>query len=317
MDFIETLRKYGAYPLKAQSLETLQVNIGYRCNMSCKHCHVQAGPLREETMELETIKAVLGSLKASGIRTLDITGGAPECNPHLRYLIEKAKGMGCHVMVRSNLTIYLEDGMKDLPGFYKEYEVELVASLPHYLEEAVDRVRGERTFKKSISALRTLNGLGFGVEPGGLKLDLVHNPQGMFFPPSQSTMEEEYRRELESHYGVSFTNLFTLTNMPIGRFRRFLTEKNQLERYMDRLRNSFNAATLDVIMCRHLINVGWDGSLYDCDFNQMVNLPLLENYPQMVQDFDRLLLVQREIACDDHCFGCTAGQGSSCTGAAA
>jgi radical SAM/Cys-rich protein len=317
MDFIETLRKYGAYPLKAQSLETLQVNIGYRCNMSCKHCHVQAGPLREETMELETIKAVLGSLKASGIRTLDITGGAPECNPHLRYLIEKAKGMGCHVMVRSNLTIFLEDGMKDLPCFYKEYEVELVASFPHYLEEAVDRVRGERTFKKSIRALRTLNDLGFGVEPGGLKLDLVHNPQGMFFPPPQSTMEEEYRRELERHYGVSFNSLFTLTNMPIGRFRRFLTEKNQLERYMERLRNSFNAATLDVIMCRHLINVGWDGTLYDCDFNQMVNLPLLEKYPQMVQDFDRLLLVQREIACDDHCFGCTAGQGSSCKGAAA
>jgi len=317
MHFIETLRKHGAYPLKAQSVETLQVNVGYRCNMSCKHCHVQAGPLREETMALETMKAVLGTLKAAGIRTLDITGGAPECNPHLRFFIEKAKEIGCQVMVRSNLTIFLEDGMNDLPRFYKDHEVELVASLPYYLEEAVDRVRGERTFEKSISALRTLNDLGFGVERGGLKLDLVHNPQGMFFPPPQSTMEEEYRRELERRYGVFFNKLFTLTNMPIGRFRHFLTEKNQLERYMERLRNSFNAATLDAIMCRHLINVGWDGTLYDCDFNQMVNLPLLENYPRTVQDFDRFVLFHREIACDDHCFGCTAGQGSSCKGAAA
>jgi radical SAM/Cys-rich protein len=317
MDFIETLKKHGAYPLKAVSIDTFQVNVGYRCNMSCKHCHVQAGPMREETMGLATIKDVLRVLKVSDIRSLDITGGAPECNPHLKYLIEAAKELGCHVMVRSNLTIFSEDGMKDFPRFYKDHDVELVASLPSYLAEPVDRVRGEKTFEKSINALRTLNGLGFGVDPDGLKLDLVHNPQGCFFPPPQTTMEEEYRRELERRYGVSFNSLFTLTNMPIGRFRRFLTERNQLDRYMDRLKNSFNPATLDGVMCRHLLNVGWDGTLYDCDFNQMVNLPLLNKYPQNLAEIDPILLAEREIACDDHCFGCTAGQGSSCQGAAA
>jgi radical SAM/Cys-rich protein len=317
MEFIETLKKHNCYPLSASKIETLQVNVGYRCNMTCKHCHVQAGPSRSEMMDLDTIKAVIDILAGSDIRLLDITGGAPEFNPHLRFLIEEARTLGCHVMVRSNLTIYSEDGMEDMPLFYRDHGIELVASLPYYQGEVVDRVRGEHAFEKSIRALRTLNNLGFGVDPGGLKLDLVHNPQGMFLPPCQGRMEEEYRRELDRRYGVSFNNLFTLTNMPIGRFRKFLVERNQLDRYMERLRKSFNPAAVEGIMCRYLINVGWDGTLYDCDFNQMIGLSLNDKYPGTVREFDTGILAEREIAVDDHCFGCTAGQGSSCQGAAA
>ncbi|MGO9952230.1 MAG: arsenosugar biosynthesis radical SAM (seleno)protein ArsS [Dissulfurispiraceae bacterium] len=317
MEFIETLRKHGYYPLRASKIEALQVNVGYRCNMACKHCHVQAGPSREEMMDLDTIRAVIGILAGSDIRLLDITGGAPELNPHLKFLIEKATALGCHVMVRSNLTIFSEDGMEDMPRFYRDHKIELVASLPYYLGEVVDRVRGEYAFEKSIRALRMLNDLGFGVDPGGLKLDLVHNPQGMFFPPCQAKMEEEYRRELDRRYDVSFNKLFTLINMPIGRFRHFLVERNQLDRYMERLRQSFNASALEGIMCRYLINIGWDGTLYDCDFNQMLGITVHNKYPGTVMEFDAELLADREIALDDHCFGCTAGQGSSCQGAAA
>ncbi|HMK60422.1 MAG TPA: arsenosugar biosynthesis radical SAM (seleno)protein ArsS [Dissulfurispiraceae bacterium] len=317
MEFVETLRKHDCHPLKASRLETLQVNVGYKCNMSCKHCHVQAGPSREEIMNKDTMQSVVTALANSGIRVLDITGGAPELNPHLRFLIEKVKSLGCHIMVRSNLTVFAEAGMNDLPVFYRDHEVELVASLPYYLDKAVDRVRGEGTFKKSISALRILNNLGFGVDAGGLKLDLVHNPQGMFFPPCQARMEEEYRRELDKRYGVSFSSLYTLTNMPLGRFRKFLQERNKLDSYMDRLRNSFNPAAVEGVMCRYLINVGWDGTLYDCDFNQMIGLQLCKGVPKNINEFDAVSLSSREIAVDEHCFGCTAGQGSSCQGAAA
>ncbi|HMK55475.1 MAG TPA: arsenosugar biosynthesis radical SAM (seleno)protein ArsS [Dissulfurispiraceae bacterium] len=317
MEFAEALGKHGCPPLRASKVETLQVNIGYKCNMSCKHCHVQAGPSREEIMQPDTMKSVISALAGSGIKVLDITGGAPELNPHLKFLIEEARALGCHVMVRSNLTVYAETGMEDMPVFYRDHEIELVASLPYYRSDAVDRVRGEGVFEKSISALRVLNNLGFGIDHGGLKLDLVHNPQGMFFPPCQARMEEEYRRELDKRYGVSFSSLFTLTNMPLGRFRNFLVERNQLDRYMERLRNSFNPAAVEGVMCRSLINVGWDGTLYDCDFNQMLGLSLCGDIPKTIDEFDAALLSSREIAVSEHCFGCTAGQGSSCQGAAA
>lgn len=303
MEFVETLLRHGCYPLRSSRIDTLQVNVGYRCNMTCKHCHVQAGPAREEIMDLDTVKAVLAILDMSGIRMLDITGGAPEFNPNLRFLIERAKMIGCQVLLRSNLTIYFESGMGDLPRFYRDHEIELVASLPYYLGDVVDRVRGKSTFDKSINALRMLNDLGFGMEPERLKLDLVHNPQGMFFPPCQGKMEEEYRRELRRRYGVTFNKLFTLINMPIGRFRRFLLERNQLDRYMERLRKSFNPAAVDGVMCRSLINVGWDGTLYDCDFNQMLGLKMNDTCPKTIKDFDAEILAEREITLADHCFG--------------
>ncbi len=310
MEFIELLKRCGAYPLSALDVGVLQVNLGYRCNMSCKHCHVEAGPSRPEMMEMETVSDVLVLLKNSGIKTLDITGGAPELNPHFRYLIREAKKIGSHVMVRSNLTIFFEAGMNDLPEFYKEHEIELIASLPYYSADIVDRVRGDETFSKSIDALKTLNAVGFGTA-SNLKLDLVYNPQGIFLPPPQAKLEEEYRKELGSRFGISFDRLFTFANMPLGRFKQFLIAKGQYAKYMQRLEASFNEATLQGIMCRHLVSVGWNGVLYDCDFNQVAGFPLLSKYPQTVKSFDPSILANREISFGDHCYACTAGQGST------
>jgi radical SAM/Cys-rich protein len=311
MEFVETLKKHGAYPLKASGIRIVQVNVGYRCNMACKHCHVQAGPSREEMMDLDTIRSVLGILKHSDVVTLDITGGEPELNPHMRYLVHEATATGCRVIVRTNLTIFFERGMEDLPEFYRANEVELIASLPCYLQENVDGIRGADVFDKSIRALRKLNSLGFGTGTEDLKLNLVYNPNGAFLPPDQAKLEEDYHRELNRRFGVSFNKLYAFANIPLGRFRRFLVEKGQLNRYAEVLRDAFNPATLAGIMCRHLISVGWDGSLYDCDFNQMSGLRLQVKYPQTVDDFDFRLLAEREIAFADHCYACTAGQGST------
>lgn len=298
-------------PLRTSGINVLQVNLGYRCNMSCKHCHVQAGPERDEVMDKENIEAVLSALHGNDIKTLDITGGAPELNPLFRYLVKEARKDGWHVIVRSNLTIFFEKGMEDLPEFYSENSVEVIASLPHYFEDNVDRVRGNGTFRKSINALQRLNALGYGQDSGEAVISLVYNPVGAFLPPSQAVLEEEYKKELLKRSGISFNHLYTFANMPIGRFKNYLVRTENLEKYMEKLKSSFNPATLKGIMCRQIINVGWDGRLYDCDFNQMIGLNVIDGYPQHIKDFDFSMLSEREIAVGEHCYGCTAGQGST------
>jgi radical SAM/Cys-rich protein len=305
-------RVLGAYPElpRAREIRTLQVNTGYRCNMSCKHCHIDAGPARTEAMDGATIETLIGVLRDSATGVLDLTGGAPELNPPFRYLVREARKLDKHVIVRSNLTIFFEEGMHDLPEFYREHGVEVIASMPHYAEGNVDRVRGGGTFRKSIDALRRLNSLGYG-EKDGLLLHLVYNPPGAFLPPLQKELEEQYRRELHSSWGIFFNRLYVFTNMPIGRFREFLIRKDIFEQYMTKLRAAFNASTLEGIMCRYLISVGWDGRLYDCDFNQILGITLSKNYPSRLADFDHEVLAGREIVFGDHCFACTAGQGST------
>jgi radical SAM/Cys-rich protein len=308
--FEEKVLETHGVPLTATRIDVLQVNLGYRCNMTCKHCHVEAGPYRNEMMDADTIDDVISALGGSDIPALDLTGGAPELNPGFRELVLRARDLGRRVMARTNLTIFFEEGMEDLPEFYAQNGVELVASLPYYIESGVDRVRGGGAFKKSIESLQRLNSLGYGTD-GGRTLDLVYNPPGAFLPPAQETLEAEYKRELQKNFGVSFTSLFTFTNMPIGRFRDFLKLTGNLEKYMDKLAGAFNPATLDGLMCRHLLSVGWDGRLYDCDFNLVLGLPLDENCPSHIRDFDYDRLSGRKITVGDHCFGCTAGQGST------
>jgi radical SAM/Cys-rich protein len=308
--FKEILEKNGTYPLKAGGIDILQVNLGYKCNMSCKHCHVEAGPTRSEIMDAGTVNTIIDVLKKNDIKTVDITGGAPELNHGFTGLVQKCREIGKHVIVRSNLTIFYENGMNGLSEFYRENGVEVIASLPYYLEDNVDRVRGSGTFNKSIDALKTLNGLGYG-NNSGLNLNIVYNPQGAFLSSSQSSIEVEYKKELMDNHGIEFNNLYTFTNMPIGRFKDFLMKSGNFEKYMTSLSSAFNPETVDGIMCRHLISVAWDGTLYDCDFNQIIGLHVPDRYPQTIFDFDFDALSNRDIAIDDHCYGCTAGQGST------
>lgn len=297
--------------LRASGIEVLQVNLGFKCNMSCKHCHVEAGAARKEMMSERTASDVISVLAGCDIPTLDLTGGAPELNPHFRWLVAEAGRLGKRVTVRSNLTIFFEEGMDDLPEFYSENGVEVIASLPYYIESGVDRVRGEGTFRKSLDSLRKLNSLGFGTEEGGKVLNLVYNPPGAFLPPRQEILEAEYKSELKKNFDISFNKLFTFSNMPIGRFKEFLKSSGNLETYMRKLRDSFNPATLDGLMCRHLISVAWDGALHDCDFNLVLGLTLDDSSSTNIGAFDYSSLSRRRIAVGDHCFGCTAGQGST------
>ncbi|HYQ48058.1 MAG TPA: arsenosugar biosynthesis radical SAM (seleno)protein ArsS [Thermodesulfovibrionales bacterium] len=310
MRFSEKIQTVQGDPLTATGIDMLQVNMGYRCNLSCKHCHVEGGPGRQEIMGRETADAVLRVMRSGKIRTLDITGGAPELNPHFRYLAEEAQNAGCHVVVRTNLAIFFEEGMEDLFGWYDRMGFELVASLPSCRQEQVDRVRGSGVFEKSIAALKDLNSLGYGTG-NGRSLNLVYNPAGAFLPPEQMSLEGEYRKELHSAFGITFNRLYTFANMPIGRFRQFLLRTGNFEMYMAKLVDAFNPQTLCGLMCRRLLNVGWDGRLYDCDFNQMTGAGLTEGGPSVIGDFDHERLASRRIAVDDHCFGCTAGQGST------
>jgi radical SAM/Cys-rich protein len=311
MKFEEKIQDIHSTSLKADGIKILQVNLGYRCNMACKHCHVDAGISRKELMSKETIEEVLKILSENDLQTLDITGGAPELNPDFCSLIRGARKIGLRVIVRCNLTIFFENGYQDLPDFYSENSVEVIASLPYYNEINVDRMRGNGTFSKSIKALQTLNSLGYGDDTKELKLDLIYNPLGAFLPPSQGTLEEDYKKQLFQHFQISFNRLYTFTNMPVGRFKEFLIRTNNLEKYTENLIHSFNPETLDGLMCRHLLNVGWDGTLYDCDFNQVLGLSVHEDCPQHIKDFTFSSLSQRTIVTGDHCFGCTAGQGST------
>ncbi len=303
--------------LRRRSLQTLQVNLGYRCNQQCLHCHVDAGPNRKEEMTLETVEQVLGVLRAGRASRLDVTGGAPELNPHFRHLVAEARALGVPVTDRCNLTILEEPGQEDLAGFLARHAVGVVASLPCYLEENVDRQRGKGVFERSIDALRRLNALGYGVEGSGLDLALVYNPQGPSLPPPQCALEADYRAHLRDRYGIRFNRLLTLTNMPIKRFGSTLVSKGLFADYMALLRGAHQDANLESLMCRDLVSVDWQGYLYDCDFNQMLDIPIRRAGTRRMHLTDLLIedLAGHPIAVADHCYGCTAGQGSSCGGA--
>ncbi len=311
MSFRDKILTIQSEPLISNRVEILQVNVGYKCNMYCKHCHIEAGPHRSEEMPKDTIDIILRVLRENDIGTLDITGGAPELNPHFKYLVEEARNIGRHVIVRTNLTIFFETGMEDLPEFYSENAVEVVASLPHYVENDADRVRGSGAFQKSIKAIERLNRLGYGTGSNNGKLNLVYNPPGAFLAPPQKTLEEDYRRELQFKFGISFDNLFAFVNMPIGRFREYLVRSKNLEKYQEKLISAFNPETLDGLMCRYLISVRWDGMIYDCDFNQILGINIDGESPRHIRDFSYSRLSRRKITVRDHCYGCTAGQGST------
>jgi radical SAM/Cys-rich protein len=296
---------------RAVALETLQVNLGYRCNMSCSHCHIKAGPHRREEMTVENIDRILSILAENQIKALDLTGGAPELHPHFIYVVGLARDLCKKVIVRCNLTILFERGMEFLPLFYRDHQVELIASLPSFEKSGVERMRGANAFERSIEALRVLNKQGYGKPGSGLLLHLVHNPNGAFLPPAQDSLEKRYREILLKKHDIHFSRLFTFTNMPIGRFNDFLTRSGNYETYMAKLRDTFNPSTLDGIMCRHMLNVGWDGTLYDCDFNQVAGCGLAQDYPSNLENFDYQRLLTRPLNFGEHCFGCTAGQGST------
>lgn len=304
-------------PIRRARLETLQVNLGYRCNQSCVHCHVNAGPRRTEEMSADNIDAIIAFLGANReIRTLDLTGGAPEMNPHFKRLVRATRALGVRVIDRCNLTILEEPGFEDMAAFLAEHQVEIVASLPCYQEDNVDRQRGKGTFDASIRALHRLNALGYGDTTGSLLLNLVYNPQGPVLPPPQESLEEAYKAHLADEFDVRFNNLFLITNMPIQRFGSTLISKGQFETYMSLLKSAYQHNNLDGVMCRNLLSIDWQGFAYDCDFNQQLGLGVIAERPRVhLSDLSAASLEGRPIRVADHCFGCTAGQGSSCGGA--
>jgi radical SAM/Cys-rich protein len=312
--FESILEQNGLPILRKHQATTVQVNVGKICNQACQHCHVEAGPKRTESMSLATAERILSLLKSSPcVNTVDITGGAPELNPHFRRLVSASRAQDLHVIDRCNLTILLEPGFEDLPVFLACNRVEVTASLPCYTRDNVDAQRGRGVFDKSIEALQLLNGLGYGVDPA-LALNLVYNPLGAALPPPQDALEADYKRHLQEDFGIRFNRLFTITNMPIRRFDDFLMRTGRKQAYMKLLFDKFNPATLEHLMCRSLISIGWDGQLYDCDFNQMLDMPL--SNPRTVWDIESFdAAAFKAIATARHCFGCTAGTGSSCGGA--
>lgn len=312
------LLKQTDFPaIQRRGLDTLQVNLGYRCNQACFHCHVNASPDRKEMMGRDTIELVLRVLRERRLPTLDVTGGAPELNPHFRHLVSSARALGIRVIDRCNLTILNEPGFEDLASYLAGERVEVTASLPCYTKENVDRQRGGDVFDSSILALRKLNALGYGLGGTGLTLNLVYNPLGPFLPPAQERLEADYRRELGTRFGISFNRLFTLANMPIARFGSTLVSQGKLAAYLALLRNAHDPANLDGVMCRTLVSVDWRGYLYDCDFNQMLGIPLtIAGKPKRhLSDLFDADFAGSPIAVAEHCYGCTAGQGSSCGGA--
>ena len=316
-DTLPLLARSDFPPVRRRRLDTLQVNLGYKCNQSCLHCHVNAGPNRTEMMDADTAALVLQVLRARQVGTLDLTGGAPELNPHFRDLVRGARALGVRVIDRCNLTILSEPGQADLAGFLAGQGVEITASLPCYSPANVDRQRGDGVFKRSIAALRQLNALGYGQPGSGRVLNLVYNPQGAVLPPPQAALEQDYKRELALHFGIRFDHLFVLANMPIQRFGSTLVSKGSFGSYMQLLRGAHRTENLDTLMCRSTVSVDWQGDLYDCDFNQMLGLHARLGgtaRPHLPE------LLQRDgsgaaIRVADHCYGCTAGQGSSCGGA--
>jgi radical SAM/Cys-rich protein len=313
-DFEKQIGQITGGGLHSRQIEILQINLGLRCNQQCLHCHLNASPHRREMMEWPVMDLALHAAANSGCRLVDLTGGAPELNPNFYRFIEALRKNGHAVQVRTNLTVLLEPGMDKIPEFFREHNIRLVASLPCYLEENVSAQRGKGVYEKSITAIRQLNTLGYGKNPE-LPLSLVYNPGGPFLPPSQSALEKDYRRQLGERFGISFTHLLTITNMPLGRFRAHLSHLGQERNYLTLLRKSFNPDTLSSLMCRHQISIGWDGTLYDCDFNLALGLPVDHGAPDHIKSFRLSDLSLRRIVTGEHCYGCTAGAGSSCQGA--
>jgi radical SAM/Cys-rich protein len=311
--FDQVLARHGREPLAVSEIQVLQVNVGKLCNQTCAHCHVDAGPDRRESMSAQTAGMVVELLRRHPIPTLDITGGAPELNPLFRFLVVEARGLGRRVIDRCNLTVLLLPSQADLVDFLAAHRVEVVASLPAPRRNGTDAQRGEGIFEKSVEALRRLNAAGYGTDPS-LVLNLVHNPVGAFLPGGQASLERDYKQELKDRHGVVFNRLFAITNMPISRFLEFLQRSGNLERYMDLLVRSFNPAAADGVMCRTHLSVGWDGTLYDCDFNQMLAMPVDHGAPKTLQGLLDHGDLSRRVVTDRHCFGCTAGAGSSCGG---
>jgi len=316
--FDEALAEQGHINLRRTALTTLQVNIGKRCNLACHHCHVESGPKRTEAMDRRTAERVLATLEGNpGVDTLDLTGGAPELNPNFRFIIEGARALGRKVIDRCNLTVLFEPGQEDTAEFLARQGVQIVASLPCYSKENVEKQRGRHVFDKSIEALRLLNALGYGRPASALRLDLVYNPGGPFLPPAQAELEADYRHELRKLFGIHFNALLTLTNMPIRRFAHDLRRQGKFDSYCELLATSFNPTTVDGLMCRSTLSVDYDGRLFDCDFNQALDLPLNGRRCSIWEIDDLSALRDTAIATDHHCFGCTAGAGSSCSGALA
>jgi radical SAM/Cys-rich protein len=316
--FQQNLEESDLYPLMATGVEVFQVNVGKMCNQVCVHCHVDAGPDRKEIMTKETMQECLVAIKNNpSLKTVDITGGAPEMNPDFRWFVEEIKKLTGHVIVRCNLTIILANKKyNDLPEFFKQHNIEVVSSLPFYKKDRTDRQRGAGVFDDSVKALQMLNEAGYGKPGSGLVLNLVYNPAGAFLPPSQEALEKEYRQELMKHYGVVFNNLYAITNLPINRYLDYLLISGNYEKYMEKLVNAYNPVAAAHVMCRSTISIGWDGYLYDCDFNQMLDLKINSNQKHVSQ-FDLGKLNTREIIVNQHCYGCTAGAGSSCGGVVA
>ena len=312
--FDRQLDRIGLLPLRATGITVFQINVGKLCNQTCRHCHVDAGPDRTESMSRETAELCMQALAKTDIPTVDITGGAPELNPNFRWLVEQARALGRHVLDRCNLSVLLIPSQAGLAEFLAAHQVGIIASLPSYQASQTDAQRGNGIFQKSIEALRLLNRLGYGQPGSGLALNLVYNPVGAFLPPKQAALEAQFRKELRAKHAVEFNHLYTITNMPVSRYLEFLVESGNYEQYMERLANAFNPAAAVGVMCRYTISVSWDGRLYDCDFNQMLDLPVDHGMPAHIRDFDPAQLNQRQITTRNHCYGCTAGTGSSCGG---
>lgn len=312
--FSNKLNEIGLLPLKPGALEILQINLGYMCNQQCTHCHVDASPYRKEITPKDVLEACLNVIDQQNIKTVDLTGGAPEMNPHFEWLVEELSKREIEVIVRSNLTILVEGKFKSYPELFKKHKVTVISSLPCYTESNVDKQRGDGVFNKSIKALQILNDLGYGRQPD-LKLHLVYNPGGPSVAPDQMALEGDYKKELKDNFGIDFNSLYTITNLPIARFLEYLLEEDKFDTYMHLLHDKFNPVAAEGVMCRNTLSVDWNGDLYDCDFNQMLKLPVATKSSRNIKDFSSTELQSRNIVLNNHCYGCTAGAGSSCQGA--
>jgi radical SAM/Cys-rich protein len=313
--FKSKLENIGLFPLKPTSLDIFQVNMGKMCNQVCKHCHVDAGPDRKEIMTRDTMQMCLDALDKSNIETVDLTGGAPEMNPDFRWFVEELSQRGKHIIVRCNLTIVLANKKyNDLPDFFKKHKVEVVSSLPHFSARRTDAQRGEGVFEKSIEVLKMLNEVGYGKPNSDLKLNLVYNPSGAFLPGDQMNLQSEFKSKLMKGFDIEFHELFAITNLPISRFLDYLVQTENYESYMEKLVEAYNPTAATGVMCRNTISIGWDGYLFDCDFNQMLDMKLENGAPKHIKEFDTKKLEERDIIINNHCYGCTAGAGSSCGG---
>lgn len=313
--FAHKLRESGLLPLRPTGLDVMQINVGKMCNQVCKHCHVDAGPDRTEIMTRETMQLCLAALAQTDISVVDLTGGAPEMNPDFRWLVEQISALGRETIVRCNLTIIVANKKYyDLPEFFAKHRVRVVSSLPHFSAGRTDAQRGEGVFERSIRALKMLNAVGYGVEGSGLSLDLVYNPSGAFMPGNQVSLEREFKQRLGREYGITFNNLLAITNLPVSRFMEYLLESGNYESYMEKLVAAYNPVAAAGVMCRSTLSIGWDGQLYDCDFNQQLELLVAPTAPQHIRDFNEAALNDRNIVINQHCYGCTAGAGSSCGG---